>query len=237
MALSDGEAADREPALTASGGETAPGKATEASLYRLIRRGRDRLLAPPAALLAALGVPAAAVSLTGPVLAASLFMTLPARPGWAVGGLVAALGCDALDGAVARRLGSSSMRGKLLDQLCDSATYALALAAAAHHGTAPAGAAAFGAWVVLLLAALAIARSVARGRDADRRAGRPAEPPSRHALRGGFAAHLPKAFFYAALLTSLFGGPDWVGPGLWLSNLLASATAVAIGRELWLRLR
>lgn len=156
--------------------------------YLAARRVRDALLGRAAALLAALGIPATAVSLAGPVAAATLFWSLPAHPGRALAGGAGALLADALDGVVARRRGSASGSGKLLDQVCDAATFALITLAVGLRG--PARPAAAVAAAVFCSAAVAVALAVDRRR-------RPTA--FRAAPHAGFWAHLPKLPAYLAI--------------------------------------
>lgn len=196
--------------------------------YLAARRLRDALFAPLAALLAGLGVPAAAVSLAGPAAAATLFRTLPARPGWALLGAAVALLADGVDGAVARRAGRASAGGKLLDQACDAASFALVALAIGLPG--PARPAAAVAAAVACTVAVASALWVAARRHSDAFRGEP---------RAGFWAHLPKLPAYLAIgiylgaatlgeraaLPALAGGLD---AALWLAAAGGAAVAILL---------
>lgn len=168
----------------------------ETRLYRAFRRLRDLALAPLAVPLARLGVPPSAVSLAGVAAALCSFFIPEARPDLAFAALAAAVAADALDGAVARRSGTASGAGKLLDQACDAATFAALVLASAGRGLAPAPLAAAAAVACTLPVAAALL--AARRRDAR---------SFRDAPRAGFWAHLPKLPFAVAYPVALLGGP------------------------------
>lgn len=192
--------------------------------YLRLRRLRDRGARWVVAPLARLGVPPWAVSVAGVIFAASMLWTLGSRPGWALAAFLAALSCDAFDGALARRLERCGSRGKLIDHLCDTATLGLLVIALAHAGLAPTGRAL--AALALTVASLAAAILYRRRRQGGGSGG---------GLEGGFFVHLPKALLYAALVTFLLGGPDRLALSLWVFNLLAGI--VAAGYLLALRSR
>lgn len=176
--------------------------------YKTLRRGRDRLLSPLVTLLAWIGVPPALVSLGGVLFALSCCLTLSTRPRWALLGFAAALVSDAVDGALARRLGTDSALGKLLDQLADLATFSALLTAVALAGLISPAAAIFG----VVATALVLALGVAYHRE-------PLSNDARRRPRAGFFAHAHKALVYSALALYLLSGV----------NLLAAAVAVANG--------
>ncbi len=188
----------------------------EESAYFILRRGRDRLLWPLSTLLAQLRVPPSAISLLGVCLAATTCMTLSTHQGLALGGFLGSLFCDAMDGALARRLGSSSTLGKLVDQLADTFTFTLLMVAVAAAGLASPWAAAFAAVASVVLLGLGFRHHTAQ---------RPRLYP-----RGGFFAHCPKAIVYAALAAHLLGLGQWIGPALGASNALSVLFA---GGFLW----
>ncbi len=189
----------------------------EARLYRAFRRLRDLALAPLAVPLARLGVPAWAVSLAGVVAALCTFFIPESRPEVAFAALAVAVSADALDGAVARRSGTASGAGKLLDQACDAATFAALAVAAGARGLAP----------LPHAVAAAVACTLAAGTAL--RAARQRDPEAfRSAPRAGFWAHLPKLPFAAAYPAALLGGPDvavFLPPALLLS---AAAGTLAV---------
>ncbi len=179
--------------------------------YLELRRQRDALLRWPVAALAWLSLPPAAVSLAGVALAAGTLWTFGARPLLALLAFLGALLADALDGALARRLGRGDRRGKLLDQLCDSATFMLVLAALARSDLVGDGWCLLAAGVALGLQPLGIWHHNA------------CHPSLAGIYPGaGFFAHSPKALVYAAVL-------------LWLTlsvNLLELAIITANGLSL-----
>lgn len=180
--------------------------------YRAARRLRDTAIAPVAAPLAAAGVPPWAVSALGVVAAATTLWSVPERPIAAVAAIAATLLADAADGAVARRAGVASGAGKLVDQLADSASFALLAAAAVAGGLAaplPALAAVYAATALVAVALLANARA--------------AGAAFWEAPRAGFWAHLPKLPVFVALPVALLGGPHWTEAALWATALLAAA--------------
>lgn len=193
----------------------------EARLYRVVRRLRDLVLAPLAGPLARYGVPAWAVSLAGVAAAFCTFFVPEERPELAFAALAGAVSADALDGAVARRSGTASGAGKLLDQGCDASTFAALAVAAAVRGLAPVGlgVAAAVACTVTVLTAL---------RAAWRR-----DPVAFRATpRAGFWAHLPKAPFAAAYPVALVGGPGAdavLPPALGLSAAAGTLAAAVYG--------
>ncbi len=182
--------------------------------YFSIRRGRDRALAPIAALFVALKVPAAAVSLLGTASALAFVLIFPRGSAWAIAAFLGALGCDMADGAVARRSGQSSHRGKRLDHFCDSASYAALIAGSLLAGAIGPGGALFAVWsssTSLLLGLL----------DRIDRAGSDAEPAA------GFWVHMPKVVFYVPLGLVLVGAPTrFASFGLLAANLFAAGTLV-----------
>lgn len=181
--------------------------------YLAFRRLRDAALAPAAAGLAACGVPSWTLSALSVALAATLFWSLPAHPAWALAAIGLSQAADMLDGAVARRAGTASGRGKLLDQACDAAAFAALALAAGARSLAPAGLALVAAVACTLSVAAALAHAARRGPDAFR-----SNP------RAGLAAHLPKLPVFLALPTVLAGGPDLLAPAL--VTAAAAATAV-----------
>ncbi|HXU32081.1 MAG TPA: CDP-alcohol phosphatidyltransferase family protein [Thermoanaerobaculia bacterium] len=207
----EGKAGDCRP--------TAPARSTwHERAYFSIRRGRDRALAPIAALLVAWKVPPAAVSLLGVASALAFVPTFPRGSAWAVAAFFAAHLCDMTDGAVARRSGTSSHRGKRLDHFCDSAAYAALIAGTLLAGAIGPGGALFAVWsssASLLLGLL----------DRIDRAGSEAEPAA------GFWVHMPKVVFYVPLGLVLVGAPSRLASyGLLAANLFAAGTlATQIG--------
>lgn len=193
----------------------------ETRLYHALRRLRDLALAPLAGLLARYSVPAWAVSLAGVAAALCTFFVPEERPELAFAALAGAVSADALDGAVARRSGTASGAGKLLDHACDAATFAVLAVAAAVCGLAPIvhGVAAAAACTLAVLTAL----RAARRRDPE---------AFRATPRAGFWAHLPKAPFAAAYPVALLGGPGahaLLPPALLLSATAGTLVAVAYG--------
>lgn len=182
----------------------------EQRAYFRIRRWRDRLVRPLAGGLGRLRVPASGISGLGVAAAASTLVTAPSSPRMALAGFALALVADMLDGAVARRHGTASSRGKWIDHACDTATFLLLVASAvlSRHASWQVGACAVGATSALLGVALAAARR----RD---------PVLFREHPRAGFFAHLPKLFFYVAFPLALLGGPDGVQPALLATTGLA----------------
>jgi phosphatidylglycerophosphate synthase len=195
-----------------------PGR--EQRLYLGIRRWRDQLVRPLASGLGHLRVPAWVVSALGVAAAASTVVTAPVSPRRALLGFGLALLADMVDGAVARRHGTASGRGKWIDHACDSATFLLLVAAATVSGHVARTVAA--AAVVATSALQATAFAVAWHRD---------PRLFREQPRAGFFAHLPKIAFYLAFPLALAGGPDWVSPALLTTTALAILflPAVALG--------
>ncbi|MEM7051767.1 MAG: CDP-alcohol phosphatidyltransferase family protein [Acidobacteriota bacterium] len=189
----------------------------EERLYLAVRRLRDLLLAPLVTPLAALGVPPTLLSCAGVALAASLIWSLERAPALALGGFVAALLCDALDGALARRQGCESALGKLWDQLCDSATWAAVLVAVLVAGLAPPVGIALAIYLGVLLLFLGVVESTAR------RPGAWWVNP-----RAGFFAHLPKIFVYGAILVYLLSERSWIPLAVVVSNGFALAGVVGL---------
>ncbi|MEM7483413.1 MAG: CDP-alcohol phosphatidyltransferase family protein [Acidobacteriota bacterium] len=187
-------------------------------LYVSIRRGRDVLLAPLVAPLAWLGVPPLALSVCGVLLAASLIWTLVDYPRWANFGFFGALLCDGLDGALARRRGCDSRRGKLWDQLCDSATWAAVLLAILAAGLAPVLPTALAVYLVPTLLFLGVSVSSLRG-------------PMGFNPRAGFYAHAPKIFVYGALAAYLLAGRHWIAPAVLCTDIVGAASCLTL---LWL---
>jgi phosphatidylglycerophosphate synthase len=187
----------------------------EVRLYRGFRRLRDLALTPGAALLTRLGVAPWAVSLLGVAAALCTFFIPAERNGLAFAALAAAVAADALDGAVARRAGRCSGAGKLLDQVCDAATFATLALAAAARGFAPWSLALAAAIACTLATAAALRGSARRDPEAFR-----ADP------RAGFWGHLPKLPFAAAYPLALLGGA--AGVALVPPALLLSAVAGAL---------
>lgn len=201
----------------------------EQAAYLWLRRLRDRLVAPLAAPLARLRVPPAAVSCAGVALAASLAWSLPGHPRLALAAFAAALLCDAVDGAVARRLeaGPVRRRDKWVDQLCDTATLMALLAATAAAGLASPRLCAAAAGGSALVLALAFALHAVAGRQG---------PGSAAGPRGGFFAHLPKVPFYGALAIALAGGTVSLDAALRATVVLAAAGAAGFAAALVWRL-
>jgi phosphatidylglycerophosphate synthase len=145
--------------------------------------------------------------------AASTSFALPEHRGLALVGFIGALLCDAADGALARRLESSSAAGKLLDQLADTLTFTFLMLAIALAGLASIPAAAFAVVASVILLVLGFRHHTLQ---------RPAQKPgSRIYPRGGFYAHCPKAIVYAALASYLLFQDNWLDPALYGSNVLA----------------
>ena len=183
----------------------------------MIRRWRDLLVRPFAALITALRIPAGAVSCAGVLFAATAFWTFAQSPRLSLVSVLAPLLCDALDGAVARQAGTACAQGKLLDHLCDASVFAVLLAAAAAHGLASAGASVYAAHISLLVVVFGLThRAAAEGTTWN-------DNP-----QAGFGAHFPKSFFLAALITLLLGGPDWIRPALIVSNVAATLIALIL---------
>ncbi len=184
--------------------------------YLAFRRLRDLLLAPAAAGLVACRVPAWAVSVAGVALAATLVWSVPHHPAWALAGILLCQAADMLDGAVARRAGTASGRGKLVDQACDAAAFAALALATGAGGLDRSGFAGAAAAACTLSVATALARAARRDPEAFR-----TNP------RAGLAAHLPKLPVFLALPTLLAGGPDLLEPALALSAAAAAAVTVS----------
>ena len=218
-----GEAGEAAVPVGASGPPAAEASRWDHRGYLGIRRLRDLLTAPLVIPLARLGVAPWVVSLAGVVLAAATWWTLPRHAGLTLALFLGALVCDAVDGALARRLGCAGPRGKLLDLVCDSATLTALLLALLATGLVSPVRGAYAAYVTLLLLFLAVCHHSARAGDGPG-AVRPAGPLR---PRGGFYAHLPKAPVYAALLLWLLGGPRWLDPAVLTANLLATLFAAA----------
>jgi phosphatidylglycerophosphate synthase len=199
---------------------TAAGRPAWQTAYEQLRLGRDRLLSPIIRLLVRLGVPAAALSAAGVALAGSSIWTLQRAPRLALAAVAGALLCDLLDGAVARRAGSDGARGKLLDQVCDSAVYTALILAVAVHGLTSAGAAVYAAYISVMVVVLAL---TARALELGER--------WKYSPQAGFAGHAPKIFLVAALGLYLLDGPNWIEPSLVIGNIVATA----IGALLLLR--
>ena len=175
--------------------------------YLALRGLRDRLFSPLVAPLAARGVPPCAISFTGVCLALAIVPALSVSHLLGLAAFLGALSCDAIDGALARRLGRASAHGKLLDQACDTATFCAVLLALVETGAAQVGPAVFAALANPSL--LLIAASFHRRRDGRR------EP------RGGFFAHAPKGLVYGALLAQLLTGAGLVAGALLIANVAA----------------
>ncbi len=188
----------------------------ERQAYLAFRRLRDALLAPAAAGLVACRVPAWAVSVAGVAAALSLFGSLPRHPGWALAALALSQGADLLDGAVARRSGTSSGRGKLVDQACDAVAFAALALACGARSLAP-GALALAAAVACALAVAAALVRAARRRPVAFRAN----------PRAGFVAHVPKLPVFLALPAFLAGGPDLLAPALAAAAVAAAAVSLS----------
>jgi len=104
---------------------------------RFLEPGRKLLLLgfrPFTAVLAALGVPPNAVSLSQILLGLLIVVIVPSRPRLAFLLFIASLLLDGLDGALARRTGRASPFGALLDQFCDHTRETLVIAALARTG-------------------------------------------------------------------------------------------------------
>ncbi len=190
-----------------------PRQAWDQAAYLRIRRGRDAVLEPIASFAARVGIAPSAVSLIGVALAASVCWVHGIAPRLALAAFVGALLCDALDGAIARRVGSSSALGKRIDHACDAATFLLVLAAIARCGLAPTSSALLPAGLVVPLLLLAI--------HCRRRRGRARSPEA----FGGFFAHLFKVPVYGAFLLYLAGGVDLVAPAVQTSTVIALVSA------------
>ncbi|MDX1998065.1 MAG: CDP-alcohol phosphatidyltransferase family protein [Thermoanaerobaculia bacterium] len=173
--------------------------------YFAVRRLRDRLVAPLVATVRG-PLPAWWVSLGGVLAAASTLWTAKDRPLLALAGFSLALLADVLDGAVARRNGTASGRGKWIDHACDAATFALLVGSAVGAGYVAGGLGALAGVAATGLVAAALA--AARRRDP---VGFRSHP------RAGFLAHLPKLPFYVAFPLALLGGPRLVAPALGLT--------------------
>ena len=180
----------------------------EEPTYFRVRLIRDSLLSPVSRGLHWIGIGPSAISLLGVGLAASLFWTLPSQPKWALFGLVAALTCDAVDGAVAR-LGSPVDRkfGKKLDHACDLTTFLVVLLALFKSDLTHA----FGTVIAGILSLpLLLAGTYCHRQE---QAQDPKLPVA------GFFAHIHKLPVYGALVAYLLRGPDWI-------SLAVSASAV-----------
>ncbi len=177
--------------------------------YLRIRRIRDTLLEPISSGIADTGVSANLVSLLGVSFAASLYWSLERSALLAGAGFLAALACDALDGAVARRRGSSSATGKLVDHACDTSTFLLVLAAIDRCGLAQRPLLSTAAGLAIPLLVVAIYHRRVRSSASF---GEPA---------GGLFAHLFKVPVYLALLIYVSGGDNLIGSALWVANSVA----------------
>jgi phosphatidylglycerophosphate synthase len=176
--------------------------------YQSVRRVRDRLAAP---LLAGFGrLPAWSVSVAGVAAAASTLWMRDRAPAWTLVAFSVALLADALDGAVARRNGTASSRGKWIDHACDATTFLLLVLAAVTSGWVSPRIAGVAVFASLAVVAVALAGAHRRDPEAFR------EHP-----RAGFVAHLPKLPFYVAFPTTLLGGPNLVLPALVVATALA----------------
>lgn len=155
------------------------------------------------------------VSAAGVIFAGSTLWTLGSHPRWALAAFLAALVCDALDGALARHLGCAGAYGKLIDSVCDTATLGVLVSALVRAGLAPPGRAlAAVAWSVLALVGAFLYRRRLHG------------PGGGRCLEGGFFVHLPRGLLYGALAIFLLGGPQYLAVTLWLFNLLAAGAAL-----------
>lgn len=207
------------PAAPAAGSTAVGAASWGARGYRALRRLRDLLLTPLAALLVALGVPPWGVSALGVAAAATALWSVPERPAAALAALAATLVADAADGAVARRAGVASGEGKLLDQLADSAAFALFAGAAVAGGLArplPALLAVYAATALVAVALLGHARAARATRE-----GAGADSTFWDDPRAGFWAHLPKLPVFVALPVALAGGPNQLDPAFVATALLA----------------
>lgn len=189
--------------------------------YLRLRCHRDRLLEVVVAPLARAGVSPHILSLLGVASAASTWWSFGVAPRWALAALAAALACDAADGALARRRGTASAAGKLFDHLCDAATLVALLAAASRGGVASPARATLAAVLCPSLVLLAILFHSAHG-----------PRPWRLNPRGGFFAHLPKLFIFAAVALHLGGGPDWIDPALLVANGVAAGVGAVLSAAL-----
>lgn len=192
--------------------------------YLRLRRRRDALLRWPVAWLAKWGVPPWLVSLAGVGLAATTLWTLPDRSLWALVAFVGALCADAVDGALARRLGCGSWRGKAIDQLCDSATFVLLLAAIAGAGAASWKLCGIAAGIGLTLQLLGVWHFNQRF-------------PRLGSFypRAGFFAHSPKALVYSGLLWWLVSGENLLPAAIFLANALSLLFAAGfVAALIWL---
>ncbi len=185
-------------------------------LYHAVRRRRDQLARPLCVPLATRSVPPWAVSLAGVALAATLPWSLPRSAAAASIVLLAALLCDALDGALARQSGVASAVGKVVDHACDTGTFVVVLWAVVRADPGSAGGA---VRLGLLTVPLLGAAIVLRGRVAPRHGDR---------FAGGMPAHLHKAPIYLAVLGGAFGGAELYRPALAAGQILALASTLAL---------
>jgi phosphatidylglycerophosphate synthase len=184
--------------------------------YLSIRRRRDALLWPLSRWLADRGATPLAVSLSGAAWAAIACWALSWRAWLSLVAFLAALICDALDGALARHVGSSRPSGKLIDHACDTATFLLVILAIARCHLAPPLPLALAAVIPAPL--LAIAVLARRGRRLDREA----------ELSGGFLGHFYKVPVYAAFLLYCAGVADLLDPAVRLADATALTSLLLV---------
>lgn len=95
---------------------------------------RSRVMMPFVRLLARAGVPADAVSYIGVLMMAAVIPLVRDYPGVAFGLVLGSALADNVDGVLAHHTGTANDRGKLVDMVCDSASFALFTAGIAHAG-------------------------------------------------------------------------------------------------------
>lgn len=193
----------------------ARGSEWDRSAYITIRRRRDALLGPVTRALGRLGVPAAAVSLFGVLLAGAACWAVDGSLVLALSAFLAALACDALDGALARHRRTDSAGGKAVDHACDLATFLLVLLAVTRCPLSSNSQAALAALLAVPLLLLAI-------QARRRRSATPLTPT------GGFLAHAFKAPIYAAFALYTAGGANLLEPAVRLANATAIGSLLLI---------
>jgi len=92
---------------------------TEAPFEERFAGWRDRFFSPVCAILANLGVSPAAVSVTGVLMLAGVWIFFISRPKLAVLFLALYILFDGIDGCVARKMKRASIAGGFVDILCD----------------------------------------------------------------------------------------------------------------------
>jgi phosphatidylglycerophosphate synthase len=182
----------------------------EQGMYLRFRRMRDFLVVPIVEVLVRVGASADMITYLGGILMATTLWTVAANRVLAAWTVVSAFVSDSLDGAVARRLGTQSDKGKFKDVVLDSVTWTLFMVGIDVAKLGSTSIIALSIYFMLLFKSLTILNRAQKY-----------ESDWKFHPVAGFTAVMASYIVYVAFLIQVFLGIAILSQTIWVSFLIA----------------